>query len=275
MRTLQPLEKPEWLLAFDFDGTLFTPDSQPPVPSDFFKIIKEVRENQQCLWGINTGRSLMQTVQGINEARFPFLPDYIIAREREIYTPNKFGRWLPVKAWNKGCDKDHKRLFRKNRRLMKQMRQWIEQETSATWGEQEGEPAGVIASSAEEMNRITQWLNQQLENTPLLGFQRNAIYLRFSHQNYHKGSALAEVGKLTGITPEKTFAIGDGHNDLDMMDVNIASHLACPGNACPEIKERISEVGGYIAQGLAGDGAIEALLHLFAKLDIPINSSGS
>ena len=102
MKVLSPVSEtnpPEWLLSFDFDGTLVIPDVDPPVQPQFFEIIRMMRESHKVLWGINTGRSLMQTVQGLTEARFPFLPDYIIAREREIYTPNSFGRWLGGGDW--------------------------------------------------------------------------------------------------------------------------------------------------------------------------------
>ncbi|MBK1853931.1 HAD-IIB family hydrolase [Verrucomicrobiaceae bacterium 5K15] len=265
MKTLPPVEKPAYLLAFDFDGTLVNPDDRPPTPVEFFQLMQQLRESHQSLWGINTGRSLMQTMQGLSESAFPFLPDFIIAREREIYTPNNFGRWLPVSAWNKCCEKDHKKLFRKHRRAMKRMQQWVEQETAAVWGQQEGEPAGIVASTVEEMNLIVHWLEQQLLETPLLGYQRNGIYLRFSHQHYHKGSALAEVGRLSGVPAAKTFAIGDSHNDLDMLDVSLAAHIACPANACLEVKQRVADHGGYLAQGMAGQGVIEALQATFSK----------
>lgn len=264
MKPLPPLESPKWLLAFDFDGTLADPDAVPPVPQEFFTIMEQLRESHHTLWGVNTGRSLMQTVQGITEAQFPFLPDFIIAREREIYTPNNFGRWLPVLEWNKRCEKDHKKLFRKHRRLLKQMQQWVEQETAAVWGEQEGEPAGIVASTATEMDFITQYLNGVLESARLLGYQRNGIYLRFSHTAYHKGTALTEVGKLSGIIADRTFAIGDSHNDLDMLDSSIAAHLACPANACAEVKQQLFKHGGYVASGQAGQGTIEALKALFS-----------
>ena len=263
MKALPSLERAEWLLSFDFDGTLASPEMSPPVPVGFFEIIRSLRESHQAFWGINTGRSLMQTLEGIRESAFPFWPDYIIAREREIYTPNSYGRWVPVREWNKQCEKAHKKLFRKHKRLLKSIRQWIEQETSAVWGEQEGEPAGVVASSVEEMNRITQRLEGETEGADALSYQRNGIYLRFSHQNYHKGSALAEVGRLMNISVEQRFAIGDSFNDLDMLDLEIAACLACPSNACEEVKTQVSAKGGYVAKGNAGLGSIESLDFLF------------
>ncbi len=254
----------EWLLSFDFDGTLVIPDAEPPVQSQFFELIRMMRVSHKVLWGINTGRSLMQTVQGLTEARFPFLPDYIIAREREIYTPNSYGRWVGVADWNGRCEKEHHRLFRKCRRLLRRLQKWVELETGAIWGQQDGEPAGIVASTAREMDYIVQKLDRELQEKPMLCYQRNGIYLRFSHRDYHKGSAMAEVARRSGLSADRTFAIGDSHNDLDMLDLSRAAHIACPGNACEEVKNRVLSRGGHVAGGTASAGTIEALCAAFA-----------
>lgn len=254
---------PQWLLAFDFDGTLVIPDEGSQVQPQFFELMEMMRQSHQAYWGINTGRSLMQTVQGLSDARFPFLPDYIIAREREIYTPNEFGRWVGLEDWNSRCEKEHHKLFRKCRRILKKIQQWVESETSAIWGMQEGEPAGIVASSVPEMDKIVQKIDQEIESKPLLSYQRNGIYLRFSHSDYHKGTAMVEIAQRLDLSVDQTFAIGDSHNDLDMLDLSMASRLACPGNACDEVKARVSSSGGYVAAGTASVGTIEALCAVF------------
>jgi hydroxymethylpyrimidine pyrophosphatase-like HAD family hydrolase len=130
---------------------------------------------------------------------------------------------------------------------------------------QEGEPAGIVASTAAEMDFIVQKIDQEIALKPLLSYQRNGIYLRFSHSHYHKGTAMAEVARQLGLTAERTFAIGDSHNDLDMLEPSMASLLACPGNACDEVKARVASCGGYVAAGMASVGAIEALCALFTR----------
>ncbi|MGB1258618.1 MAG: HAD family hydrolase [Akkermansiaceae bacterium] len=265
MKPLDPLSQPELLLAFDYDGTLCCPHTELDITPEFFQTIRTLREERVALWGIDTGRSLMQMVAGLTEARFPFLPDFIIAREREIYTPNNFGRWLPVNPWNKICDKAHTKLFRKSRKFLAHVQAWVESETVAVWGQQEGEPAGIVASSVEEMDGIVAWLNEQLAGYPLLDFQRNGIYMRFSHRDYHKGTALLEVAKLCGLTAQETFAIGDSHNDLDMLNREIANWIACPTNACEEVKAQVAQNGGYVASSPASQGVVESLKAAFVS----------
>ena len=142
------------------------------------------------------------------------------------------------------CHKEHHRLFRKCRRFLKKLRQWVEAETAAVWGMQDEEPAGIVASTASEMDMIVRKIEQEIHRKPKLSYQRNGIYLRFSHDRYHKGSAMVEVARLCGLTKQKTFAIGDSHNDLDMLDLSTAGLIACPGNACAEVKEQVADLRG-------------------------------
>lgn len=277
MKVLAPFSEsspPQWLLSFDFDGTLVIPDEQPAVRPEFFELIEMMRDSHKTYWGINTGRSLMQVVQGLVDARFPFLPDYIIAREQEIYTPNEFGRWVGHSDWNKQCHKEHHRLFRKCRKLLAKLRQWVEAETAAVWGIQEEEPAGIVASTASEMDIIVRKIDQEIHSKPQLSYQRNGIYLRFSHHHYHKGTAMAEVARLLGLSEQDTFAIGDSHNDLDMLDLSMAELLACPANACDEVRERVQASGGYVAQGSASMGAVEALCTMFMDRGVEVQAGG-
>ena len=267
MNLLEPFteaDAPRWLLSFDFDGTLVVPDDDPAVSADFFDLMLTMRSRHRSCWGINTGRSLMQTVQGLVDARFPILPDYIIAREREIYLPNEFGRWVGSADWNQRCEREHHKLFRQCRKVLKNLQRWVEAETAAVWGIQKEEPAGIVASTASEMDMIVRKIDDEIATKASLSYQRNGIYLRFSHEHFHKGTAMQEVARLMGLSSQHTFAVGDSHNDLDMLDPKMAAMLACPANACPEVRLQVESSGGYVAKGNASRGVVEALRAHFA-----------
>ncbi len=246
------------VLSFDFDGTLHDPDGEMFTEPGFFELLRELREGG-WVWGINTGRSQMQTMDGMREAAFPFLPDFLIARERELYTPSEFGRWQPIVEWNRRSAKAHKKMFGKARKVLGRIRQHVEEETEARWVEETGDPAGVIASTVEEMHQIVQLIDKERVGCELLGYLRNSIYLRFSHKDYHKGSSLAEIARRCQVSPQQVFAIGDGHNDIDMLRPEYAGMIACPANAHAEVRSHVGEQGGYICQQPASRGAIEAL----------------
>ena len=133
MKNLDPPPTPGAVLSFDFDGTLHHPADDPPVPREFFEVIRSLRENRGAVWGINTGRSMPQMIEGFLESRFPFLPDWVVAREREIYFPNAYGRWIPHEEWNSRCEKEIHRLFKNSRKLLNSLRAEVEEHTGARW----------------------------------------------------------------------------------------------------------------------------------------------
>lgn len=263
MTTLPAPSTPNAILSFDFDGTLHHPAENPPVPTAFFQLIRQLREEQGAVWGINTGRSMPHLVEGFMESRFPFLPDWVIAREREVYFPNQFGRWLPDTRWNKRCDKEIHGLFKRSKKLLAHLRQEIEQHTGAQWIELEGDPAGIISKTEEEMEWIVDHIGPIVTVEPHLSWQRNSIYLRFGHRDFQKGSTLGHVADHYQLPVSRRFAVGDSHNDLEMLDLQNAAMTACPANAVPEVRQKIANNGGFIAQAAHGDGSIQALEHYF------------
>lgn len=263
VRKLERPGKAEWLLSFDFDGTLHHPGDEPPVSGEFFSLIEGVRAKRGALWVINTGRSMGHLVEGLIASRFPFLPDAVVVRESEIFIPNEVGRWVPVEPWNRDCDRQQKRFFRRAKRTLAKFRELIERETGAEWIRHDGEPAGIIARSDEEMDWICGRLDGVAERLPDLGWQRNTIYLRFGHRDYHKGSALAELARLEGLPVERRFAIGDGHNDLQMLEPQVAGSFACPANSVDEVKEEVVARGGWVTARPHSAGVVEALERVF------------
>ena len=122
-------------------------------------------------------------------------------------------------------------------------------------------PAGLIAQSEEEMDRVTEFIERARKHQPKFHYQRNTVYLRFCHADYHKGAALGELSRLVDIPRENIFAAGDHHNDISMLDGNYAQFPACPANAIPEVKNAVRAAGGYVAQTNHGAGVHEALRH--------------
>jgi hydroxymethylpyrimidine pyrophosphatase-like HAD family hydrolase len=118
---------------------------------------------------------------------------------------------------------------------------------------------GLIAQSEEEMERIVGFIDAARAPHPKFHYQRNSIYLRFCHADYHKGAALAELQRLLGIGTAQTFAAGDHHNDLSMLDGKYAALPACPANAIVEVKAAVRSANGYVAKSCCGAGVYEAL----------------
>jgi len=253
----------QYLLSFDFDGTLHFPGDEPSVSRAFFSELLRIRRDFQAAWGINTGRSLEHLLEGMEEGRFPIDPDFIVAREREIYFRGDRGSWIADEAWNGRCEREISRLFLECAPLLREIRELVEEHTSAQWIEMPGEPAGLISRTEEEMDWILQEIIKRVPPNSALGWQRSTIYLRFGDRDFQKGSALSRIAQQRHIPPARVFAIGDSHNDLEMLSPSTAAMAACPANAVADIRDHVLHHGGYLCTLPHSHGVAEAMAHFF------------
>lgn len=83
------------------------------------------------------------------------------------------------------------------------------------------------------------------------------MFCEIAHAGCNKGNALAALASRLGVTQEETVAIGDGLNDLEM--VQWAGLGIAMGNAPPELKGAADIITGNIKE----DGAAQALEDIF------------
>jgi HAD superfamily hydrolase (TIGR01484 family) len=249
------------LLSIDFDGTLVSRGSETIFDSHCMKLIHEL-QRAGAIWAINTGRSVDLLETGLAEFALPIRPDFILTTERDVFRPGRNGeKWEPFGDWNQRCARDHADLFLSARSVLAELVDFVTNQTKARLIYNSDGLEGLVAESEEEVDRITDFIRQARAGHPKLNYQRNGIYLRFCHADYHKGTALAELARLLDVAPENIFAAGDHHNDVSMLDGRFAAMPSCPGNAIPEVQHAVRNAGGYVARKDHGAGVHEALLH--------------
>ncbi len=257
---------PTLLISLDFDGTLSLGENDPPVDPIIHDALHAWLE-RGAAWLINTGRSLPHTMEGLVEGQFPRRPAFLITRERDIHVCNPFNRWVPYGDWNQQADDAHHDLFHKAKRVFKEVRRYLKKETLASFLSLPEEPAGIVSSNLEEMDTICAFVDPLLASVPDLRYERNSIYLRFSHRAYSKGSALAHLASSLGLGPAQVFAAGDNYNDLTMLRSEVAAHIACPSNALETVKDHIEKIGGHISHLPGAAGVADALVGLLDRWD--------
>jgi hypothetical protein len=258
------MHSPIKLLSIDFDGTLVSRVSEPVLDTQCMELIREL-QNAGAIWAINTGRSVDLLESGLADFAFPIRPDFILTTERDVFRPGANGdKWEPFGDWNERCALDHAELFSSANSVLLEVVDFVNQKTKARLIYEDERLEGLIAENEEEMLRIVQFIERARAEHPNLNYQRNTVYLRFCHADYHKGAALAELARLLEVSRENIFASGDHHNDISMLDGNVAAMPSCPANGIREVQDAVRNAGGYVAQKEHGAGVHEALLH-FAK----------
>lgn len=249
------------LLSTDFDGTLVCRTAEPFLHTECMELIRDLQQ-QGAVWAINTGRSVDLLESGLLDFSFPFRPDFILTSERDVFRPSSNGgKWEPFGDWNARCAREHSTLFTSASSVLNQVIDFVNQKTRARIIYEDDGPTGLVASSEDEMDEVVAFIESARGGQPKFHYQRNTVWLRFCHIDYHKGAALAELGRLLEISRENIFAAGDNHNDVSMLDGKFAALACCPGNAVPEVKAAVERAGGYVAEQDCGAGVHEALVH--------------
>jgi len=249
------------LLSTDFDGTIVSRVSEPILDASCMDLIGDLQA-ACAIWAINTGRSVDLLESGLTDFSFPFRPDFILTSERDVFRPGSNGtKWEAFGDWNERCARDHAELFTSASSVLAEVVDFVNQKTKARIIYEPEGPAGLIAASEEEMDRVTEFIEQARRKQPKFNYQRNTLYLRFCHADYHKGAALAELARLLQIPRENIFAAGDHHNDISMLDGEVAAMPACPANAISEVKEAVRAAGGYVAGREHGAGVYDAITY--------------
>src|SRR5438876_8203672 len=249
------------LLSLDFDGTLVSRAGEPVLDAQCMELIRELQD-AGAIWAINTGRSVDLLESGLTDFSFPIRPDFILTTERDVFRPGQNGdKWEAFGDWNERCAREHGELFTAAEPILAEVVDFVTQKTKARLIYNSEGLEGLVAENDGEMNRITQFIEQARAKHPKLDYQRNGVYLRFCHADYHKGAALAELARLIEVPREKIFAAGDHHNDISMLDGRFAAMPSCPANAISEVQDAVRNASGYIARNDHGAGVCEALLH--------------
>src|SRR5436190_3356893 len=253
------------LLSLDFDGTLVSSVSEPVLDAQCMELIRELQDGG-TMWAINTGRSVDLLQSGLADFSFPIRPDFILTTERDVFRPGRNrDKWEAFGDWNERCAQDHTDLFSSAQSVLAEVIDFVTQKTKARLIYDSERLEGLVAEDDEEMKRITEFIEQASARHPKLDYQRNTVYLRFCHADYHKGSALAELARLIEVPRENIFAAGDHHNDISMLDGTVAAMPSCPANAIDEVKAAVRTAGGYVAQREHGAGVYEALMHFTSR----------
>lgn len=247
------------LISTDFDGTLLAGYDQPVIPERFTKLIAKLQASG-VKWAINTGRDMSSLMETLARSNVPVQPDFLVLVEREIYKHDGV-RYAPVEHWNSACTRDHDELFARIRPEIPGLMNWVNAHFHATVYEDVWSPFCLIAGNNRDADRIHARLDEFAAQFPGLAVVRNDVYARFSHVNYNKGTALAELTRMLGLKAEAVLTAGDHLNDLPMMDTRFARCLVAPGNSIPQVKDVVKRQGGFVSELVAGAGVAEGIEH--------------
>ena len=248
------------LIATDLDGTLIGSANEFPLYSTFRDRINDLQKRNGVLWAACTGRSYKSFWAFFSPMRtMGLMPDYVVIRHAYIFGLTRFG-YLPHIFWNLHI---RYQLWLNKLYVREAMNEWQELMTGGALGvsmvHRKRNRLCLRFDSDESANVAADLLRDKVKRYKHLKVFRYRREVDVREVPYTKGLAVTELAAHINIGRDNILAIGNGSNDISMLEGDVAAHTGCPVNSEPEVMEVVHKSGGHIASGRALSGVMEIL----------------
>lgn len=260
------------LLATDLDGTLIGDSDGFVLYSEFRKRLHNLSRIYDTIWVVCTGRSLRSFEYVFAPLKTMGLsPEYIITEHAYIYRRLRSGRYRPHYLWN----------------FMIRYHIWASQlyikQAIDSWYRMINDTVRGVSTVYHRRNRLCLRFESEEEAAVVADILREKVkefkYLRvfrFIQEvdvrmvPFTKGLALEELANRLKIGKSMILTIGNGHNDISMLDGEAAKFTGCPANAETDVMSVVHECGGHISRDKMLAGVIDVI---DAVVDNSVDSS--
>jgi len=245
------------LIACDLDNTLM---EKVPIAPEIKDFIVKIRK-KGIKFVINSGRSLKDILEILFQSRIPCsegYPEAIISTHGAFIHYLKGNNYVEDEEWNKKKEKELEILRQEIGWKSKLWEKLIEEKLKIKPVSKQIDQGifRVFFSSKEEAEKVRQAITKE-SSFKYTTFLRNKHLLLATLSTAQKGYSLLRVTRHFNISPNQVLAIGDSHNDEDMLDGRYGFIPAAPSNADEEVKLLVKNNNGYVASLPEGKGVME------------------
>ncbi|MEM4625395.1 MAG: HAD family hydrolase [Candidatus Pacearchaeota archaeon] len=129
--------------------------------------------------------------------------------------------------------------------------------------EEDKESMITLLFDPREKEIVERFLYENLDCFPNLHILFGSCYVDINQKGCNKGYAVQKACELLGLPLSDVAAVGDGNNDIPMLD--LVKHPACPSNSKENIKELVRKRNGYVASYPIGKGTKEICLEYLLR----------
>jgi len=248
------------LIATDLDGTITGDSSELPLYTELRKRIDHLRARHESVWAVCTGRSL-NSFREATEAMeaVGLMPDFVILRHAYVYERRRLG-YRPHVGWNLRI---RLHLFLSSLNIRGAIKEWhrlvLGITPHVTTIHRRSNRLCLRFEKDADCNQACTLLQEKAREFRYLVVFRYLQEIDVRMVPFTKGLALQDLAARLGIGPEEMLAVGNGHNDISMLDGRIARHTGCPGNAEVSVMQTVHKAGGHVSRQHILAGTIDVL----------------
>jgi len=248
------------LIATDLDGTLLGSANDFPLYASFRDRVQDMRQKSDGFWVACTGRPLASFKRVFSPMRALGLePDFIIVSHAFIFSLTPFG-YVPHLVWSLRV---RWRMWRNGMQVRQILRDWHRTLVRMTMGSRTllRKPDRLMLHFESEASAkvAARLLEERITPTHCVHVFQYRNHVDARPVPFTKGLALAELAQSLGVPRERVLAIGNGYNDMSMLDGTVAGMTGCPANSEAEVMQTVQRSRGHIASTSALAGVLEVI----------------
>ncbi len=248
------------MIATDLDGTITGDSKELPLYSEFRQRIDHLRAKYDAVWVVCTGRSL-NSYSRVTDAMevVGMAPDYVILKHAYVYRRLR-GIYRPHVRWNLRI---RMHVLMSSLHIRSAIQEWHKQITATshrvTTIHRRRNRLCLRFESDEACDAAYQLLNEKAREFRYLVVFRYLQEIDVRMVPFTKGLALHDLAERLGVSRDEILAIGNGNNDISMLNGQVARYTGCPGNAELSVIDAVHASGGHIAHNHTLAGTIDVL----------------
>lgn len=248
------------MFVTDADGTLLGRRPEFEQYRAFRLKMEELRTRYKMCWVVCTGRSLRSFNRVFLPMRtFGIVPDYVIARHAYIYEKMRVG-YKPHWIWNlQILFMQFQDEWRVRRSIPRLRRAVLSRNPFARVSYRSSSRICFKFDDDGAANFGAEILKQETQPYKHLQVFHHLREVDVRTIPFTKGLAVNALASHLGVTPAHILVVGDGHNDISMMEMHPDIRTACPSNAAPEVLETVHRTHGHIAANRSLGGVMDIL----------------
>lgn len=256
--------EPRYLVALDLDGTSVRYEPQLEMHPDIIGLLDRMR-NKGVVWAMNSDRYTDTMADIARRLPTEQMPIALLSCQRFIHLLDGQGTYQPLHVWNNEQMRLHADLWRRLQPMFPQWQEIIHQQFSVI----ECVVNDLVFACMvppDQTPMLREKMRDFIKDIPDAQVSGNHDWSFILHASFSKARVLKKCAEVLGIPRERIIAIGDGINDITMLDGTVAGYVGCPSNASAEVQHIVRSAGGIVAEAPEWQGTLLILQRYLASL---------
>lgn len=256
----------DYLIALDLDGTALRYEPVLEMEPELINYIAALRQ-AGVGWVMNSDRfteTMNDIAMMLDSVQKPLA---LLSCQRFIHILDGNAAYTPLSSWNKEQMQKHKKLWDS---MAPDFDNWADiiENRFRVVDRVINDIVFAYMVEGDRTYELRSLMGDFISGYPDAQVSGNHDWSFILHTAFSKRGVLLKCADELGVKKENIITVGDGLNDITMLDGSVSGMTGCPSNASCEVKKAVADAGGYVADEPDAQGTLKVIQYFIEKRGI-------